>query len=161
MTSYFVHNISHGKVITPKHCLFALGLHNLTGKKQAVVIANKFEHCMSYDSCCEAETSLSEASIIKSKETSVLPIRPEELQIALTIFWVHSFDLTVEKALGGGAVNATQEQADHNKQDLHVSVRRDRKRKLSTLEEDEHVSFTADTVAEPPRKKYQPSVELR
>ena len=161
MTSDFVHNISHGKVITPKHCLFALGLHNLTGQKQAVVITNKFEHCMSYDLCCEGETSLSEASIIKSKETSVLPIRPERLQIALTIFWVHSFDLTVEKTLGGGAVNATQEQAHHNKQDLHVSVQRDRKRKLSTLEEDEHVGFTADTVAEPPRKKYQPSVELR
>ena len=69
--------------------------------------------------------------------------------------------MTVEKTLGGGAVNATQEQAHHNKQDLHIPVQRARKRRISILEEDEHVGLTADTVAESPRKKYQPSVELR
>ena len=68
MTSDFVHSMSHGKVITPKHYLFALGHHNLTGQKQANVIANEFEHCMLYDLCCEAETLLSETSIAKSKK---------------------------------------------------------------------------------------------
>ena len=77
-------------------------------------------------------------------------------QIALTVFWVDNFDVTVEKTLGG-AVNTThlmafQEQAYHNKQNLHVPVQRARKRKLSTLEEDEPVGFIVDTVAEPPRK---------
>ena len=47
---------------------------------------------------------------------------------------------------------AFQEQAHHNKQDLHVPVQRARKRKLSILEENEHVSFTVGTVAEPPLK---------
>ena len=65
--------------------------------------------------------------------------------------------MTVENTLGGGAVNTTylmafQEQAHYNKPDLHVSVQRARKRKLSTLEEDEHVSFTVDTVAQLPHK---------
>ena len=157
MTSDFVHNISLGKVITPKHYLFALGLHNITGQKQAVVIANKFGNSMPYDLCCEAEMSSSEASIARLKKTSIFPIRPDGSQIALTVFWVDNFDVTVEKTLGEGAVNTThlmvfQEQAHHSKQDLHVPVRRARKRKLSTLEEDEHASFTVDTVAEPPRK---------
>ena len=121
------------------------------------MLANKFGHCISYDLCCEAEKSLSEASIAKSKEMSILPIRPEGSQIALTVFWVDNFDVAIEKTLGGGALNAThlmafQEQAHHNKQELHVPVQRARKRKLSTLEEDEHVGFTVDTVAEPPRK---------
>ena len=68
------------------------------GKKQAaVVIANNFGYCMLYDLCCEAETSLSEASLAKSKETSILPIRPEGLQITLIVSWVDKFDVTVEK----------------------------------------------------------------
>ena len=57
---------------------------------------------MSYDLCCEAETSLSEASIAKSKETSILPIRPKESQITLTVFRVDNFDVTIEKTSGGG-----------------------------------------------------------
>ena len=137
VTTDFVHNMSHSKAITPKHYLFALGLHNLTAQKQAVVVANKFGHCMSYDLCCEAETSLSEASIAKSKKMIILSIRPEGSQIALNVFWEDNFDVRVEKTLGGGAVNTThlmafQEQAHHNKQDLHVPVQRPRKRKLST-----------------------------
>ena len=79
------------------------------------------------------------------------------MQIALTVFWVYNLDVTVENTLGGGAINATylmafQEQAHYNKPDLYVSVQRARKRKLSTLEEDEHVSFTVDTVAQLPHK---------
>ena len=104
----------------PKHYLFPLGLHNLTGQKQAVVIANKFVHCMWYDLCWEAGTSLSEASIANSKETSILPIIPKGSQVALTVFWVYNLDVTVENTLGGGAVDTTylmafQEQALHNK----------------------------------------------
>ena len=57
LTSDFIHNISIGKIITPKHYLSALGLHNLTGQKQPVVIANKLWHCMSCDLCYEVETS--------------------------------------------------------------------------------------------------------
>ncbi|KAG1711251.1 hypothetical protein GQR58_002553 [Nymphon striatum] len=157
VTSDFVHNISRGKVITPKHYLFALGLHNLTGQKQAVVLANKFGHCMAYDLCCEIETSLSEASVAKSKETSLLPIVPEGSQTVLTVFWVDNFDVIVEKNLGGGAVNTThlmafQEQAHHAKQDIYIPVQRSKKRKLNALEDDEHVAFTIDTATEPPRQ---------
>ena len=148
VTSNFIHNISNGKIITTKHYSSALGLHNLTGQKQPVVIANKLGHCMSYDPCCEAETSLSEAAFLKSKETSILPIRPEDSQIVITVFWVDNFDVTVENTIH---LMAFQEQAHHDKHSLHVPVERTRKRKFSALEDNEHIAFTIDTVAEPPR----------
>lgn len=157
ITSDLIHNIGHGKVITPKHYLVALGLHNLTGQRQPVVITNKFGHCMSYDRCCEIESALSEASIARSKETNILPIAPNgPAEVVLTVFWVDNFDVKVEKAEGGGAVNTThlmafQEQEHHSLQDQHVPVQKSKKRKLSALQdEDEQIAFLVDTVAEPP-----------
>ena len=155
VTSDFINNISNRKIITPKY-LLALGWHILKGPKQPVVIANQLGDCMSYDPGCEVETSLSEAAILKSKETSILPIRPEDSQIVMTVFWVDNFDITVKNDLGGGAVNKThhmtfQKQAHHDKHLLHVPVERTRKRKSSALEDHEHIAFTAGTVAEPPR----------
>ena len=61
----------------------------------------------------------------------------------------------MEDNLGGGAVNTThlmtfQEQAHHDKHSLHVPVEGTKKRKFSALEDNEHIAFTIDTVAEPP-----------
>ena len=44
-----------------------------------------------------------------------------------------------------------QKQAHHDKHSLHVPVERTRKRKFSALEDNEHIAFTIDTVAEPLR----------
>ena len=130
-------------------------MHILTGQKQPVVKANKLGHCMSYDLCCEAETSLSEAAFFKSKKTSILPIRPKGSQI-VTVFWVDNFDVTVENDLGGDAVNTThlmvfQGQAHHGKHSLHVSEEITRKQEFSALKYNEHIAFRNNTVAEPPR----------
>ena len=43
-----------------------------------------------------------------------------------------------------------KKQAHHDKHSLHVPVERTRKRKFSSLEDNEHIAFTIDTVAEPP-----------
>ena len=111
---------------------------------------------MSYHLWCKVETSLSEAAFLKSKETSILPIRPEDSQIVMTEFWVDNFDVTVENDLGGSAVNtnhlmAFQQQEHHDKHSPHVPVEITRKRKFSTSEDNEHIAFTIDTVAKPPR----------
>ena len=156
VTSDFIHNVSNGQIITPKHYLFALGLHNLPGQRQPVVMTNKLGHCMSYDSCCEIETALSEAAVAKSKETNILQIRPEEAETVQTVFWVDNVDVNVEKAGGGNAVSSThqvafQEQAHHGiKEVLHTAVQRSRKRKLSALEDNEHIAYVVDNNAEPP-----------
>ena len=166
ITSDFIHNIGRGKVITPKHYLFALGLHNLTGQRQPVVIANKFGHCMSYNRCCEIETALSEAFIARSKVTTLLPVTPNGPdEVVLTVFWVDNFDVKVEKAEGGGAVNTThlmafQEQEHHILQVQHMPVPRGKKRKLSALQdEDEQIAFSVDTAAEPPYQASNKSFE--
>ena len=87
------------------------------------------------------------------------------MQIVVSVFCVDDFGVTVENDSGGGAVNAThlitfQEQAHHDKHSLHVSVERTRKRKFSTLEDNEHIVFTIDTVAEPPRKTVTSNQDL-
>ena len=46
VTSDFIH-VSNGQIKTPKHYLFPVGLHNLTGQRQPVVMTNKLGHCMS------------------------------------------------------------------------------------------------------------------
>ncbi|XP_066931362.1 uncharacterized protein [Clytia hemisphaerica] len=156
-TSDFIHNISHGKVITPKHYLFALGLHNLTGQKQPVEITNKFGHCISYGTCCEIETALSEAAVEKSRLANILKVRPIDQEYISTWFWVDNFDIMLDKAGGGGSVNTThlvafQEQDGHAiNEDLHVSLPRSRKRKLSIPTDGEQMAYNVDITAEPPR----------
>ena len=107
-TADFVHAISKGKVITPKHYLVGLGIHNMTGQKTPVQIMNKLGHSISYNKICKIETSLAELTIHKSEEFNVLPILPDGEEVVLTYFWVDNFDVKVEKQIGGsGAVNTT------------------------------------------------------
>ena len=61
-----IHGVSRGKVITTKHFLLALGLHNLTGKKEAIVIINKLGHCISYDKTCDIEIAQAEVVLKQS-----------------------------------------------------------------------------------------------
>ena len=73
------------------------------------------------------------------------------------MFWVDNFDVNVEKALGGGAVNTTnltafQEQAHHTNKNVHIPIQRTKKRRLSALEDDQQINFSVDTAPEPPRQ---------
>ena len=103
----FVHAVSKGEVITPKHYLLSLGMHNVTGQKLPIQIANKLGHCISYPKTCEIETALAELSIKQSKELNILPILPVAEEIIPTYFWVDNFDIKVERLCGSGVVNTT------------------------------------------------------
>ena len=155
LTADFVFNVSDGKVITPKHYLLALGLHNITGQKQPVVVTNKLGHCISYDLSCEIETALSEASVKRSEETSILPIKPEAGEIILTVFWVDNFDVKVERQCGAGAVNTTHLMAFQEKNGKEVdyttiSLPRSGKRKFSHEENIAEQTFNISNSSEPP-----------
>ena len=41
-----VHGVTGGKVITAKHFLLAIGLHNITGSKKVIEITNKLGHLL-------------------------------------------------------------------------------------------------------------------
>ena len=73
----FVHAVSNGKVITPKHYLLDLGIHNMTGQKLPIQIMNRLGHCVSYPKVCEIETALAELSIQQSEGLNILPVLPE------------------------------------------------------------------------------------
>ena len=55
-----VHGVTRGKVMTSKHFVLAMGLHNITGSRKVVDIINKLGHCINYDTTCEIETALAE-----------------------------------------------------------------------------------------------------
>ena len=69
----FVHAVSKGEVITPKHYLLSLGMHNMTGQKLPIQIVNKLGHCISYPETCEIEAAFAELSIKQSKELTFFP----------------------------------------------------------------------------------------
>lgn len=103
----FIPAVTNGKMLTPKHYLLALGLHNLTGQKQVVTINHKLGHCISYDNTCEIETAYAEAALLQSKSSVILPLKPSPDNEVFTFYWVDNFDVTVDTQTGGGACNTT------------------------------------------------------
>ena len=71
-----MHDITMGKIIIKKHFLISLGVHNLTGKKNAVEILNKFDHSLSYSTASEILTDYVESNIEMSKRSLLLPLQP-------------------------------------------------------------------------------------
>ena len=109
-TTDLVNAVSKEKVITPKHCLVGLGIHNMTRQKTPVqIMNNKLGHSIGYNKVCEIETSLAKLVIHKSEEFKVLPLLPSgEEKIVPTFYWVDNFDVKVKKQIGGsGSVNTT------------------------------------------------------
>ena len=101
-----VHGVTRGNVITSKHFLLALGLHNITGQKKVVQIVNRLGHSISYDLTCEIESDQARKAQALSLSSSMLPLQPlTDNDRVLTIFWADNFDLNVDTQLGAGAIN--------------------------------------------------------
>lgn len=103
----FIHSISQGKVITPKHYLIGLGVHNMTGQKLPIQILHKFGHCITYPKVCEIETALAELSIHQSEGLNVLQLLPKGEEVIPTFFWVDNFDIKIDRLGGSSMVNTT------------------------------------------------------
>ena len=103
-----IHGVSRGSVITSKHFLLGLGLHNITGQKKVVQLANRFGHSISYDKVCDIELAQALKAQTLAEENTGLPLKPAtESDTVLTVFWVDNFDMNVETQTGGGAINIT------------------------------------------------------
>ena len=81
MRSYgsdLIHRVTRGKVVTLKHFLIGLGLHNITGLKTAIKILSHLGHSIDYNLVCEVETSeaaqkwMSESQSLQQNQESVL-----------------------------------------------------------------------------------------
>ena len=111
MDSYsadFIHGVSRGQVVTAKHFLVGLGLHNITGQKKAVEVLNHLGHSVSYTSVCDIETAQAQKAQLLAIESQSLPLKPATSNdTILTYFWVDNFDLNTETVGGSGAINTT------------------------------------------------------
>ena len=103
-----IHGVTRGRVMTEKHVLLGLGLHNMTGQHNIVKIAHRFGHSISYNTVCEIETEQAMKAQELSSRVSVLPIIPQsDDEYALTYFWVDNFDIKFDKTSGAGSVHTT------------------------------------------------------
>ena len=90
-----IHGATNGRIITPKHFLLGLSLHNLTGQKKIVQVTNRFGNCITYDQVVSIESAHAKQAQMRmaSSEDSLLPLKPAtSTDYVPTIFWVDNFD---------------------------------------------------------------------
>ena len=94
-SSDFIHSVSKGEVLTPKHFLLGISLHNMTGQRKIVQIANRLGHSISYDKVLDIETAYARKAqkTIETSEHSILPLKPATMSDTVTtVFWADNFD---------------------------------------------------------------------
>ena len=103
-----IHGVTRGKVVTLKHFLLGVGLHNMTGLKLPVKVLSHLGHSIDYDLVCEIETAEAEVAQMlyeggtgnpAEESTSDSPI--------LTFWWADNFNQTLESTTGHGVINST------------------------------------------------------
>ena len=154
-SSDLIHGVTKGKVITAKHFLLGLGLHNLTGQKKTVQILNRLGHCIEYNAASEIETAHAEAVQQQYNDSGVLPVRPITSQHTVnTFFWAENFDVKLETQTGHGAVHSThmiafQEVSQVSQfESRRTRVQKTGKRSLSPTNTEDY-SIIADPKKEP------------
>ena len=106
--SDLIHGVTGGKVITTKHFLLGLGLHNITGQRLPIQILHRLGHCVDYNFVCEIETAQAETAQMLVTESGALLLKPASgTETILTYFWVDNFDMNLETQTGEGALNST------------------------------------------------------
>ena len=92
-----MHGVTQGKLITLKHFLLGLGLHNLTGQKIPITILSHFGHCVDYKSVCETETAQAEIAQLLYNEgiSPGLQAEPDD-EYVFTYFWADNFNKKIE-----------------------------------------------------------------
>ena len=82
-----IHGVTRGKVITPKHFLVGMGLHNITGQKLPIQMLSRLGHSVDYNTVCEIETTQAEIAL-QNADVNPLKLKPaNENSTVLTVFW--------------------------------------------------------------------------
>ena len=100
-------------------------------------ITNYLGHCISYRLTSNIETGLAQSAQLQATQSSVLPVKPSsEGETVTTVFCLDNFNVNVESATGGGAINTThmvafQEETEHaSLLYTHTNVERTKSRRL-------------------------------
>ena len=86
-----VHGVTRGKVVTLKHFLIGLGLHNITGLKTPIKILSHLGHSIDYNLVCKVETAeaaqkwMSESQSLQQIQESVF-----------TYWWFDNFNQNID-----------------------------------------------------------------
>ena len=96
-SSDLIHGVTLGKVLTLKHFLLGVGLHNITGQKITIRILANLGHSTDYKLVCQIETAEAEiAQLLYDEETSP-GLKPSlEDSYVFTYFWADNFNKKIE-----------------------------------------------------------------
>ena len=148
--SDLIYGVTRGNVITAKHFLLGLGLHNMTGQKKPVEINHRLGHSIDYKFVCEIETALAESAQILATASGALPVKPASNDAdALANFWADNFDMTVETQAGKGSIHSNHMVAfqEHSQFSVvakqKIELERTRRRSLQHPEA-ETITISAD-----------------
>ena len=155
-TSDLIHGVTCGKVITTKHFLLGLGLHNITGQRLPIQILHQLGHCIDYNFVCDIETAQAETAQMLATESGALPLKPASgTETVLTYFWVDNFDINLKTQTGKGALNSThlvafQEESQNSvARNNKIFLPRTKRRSLERIAQDP-IEIIADPKREPP-----------
>ena len=76
-------------MITLKHFLLGVGLHNLTGLKTPIKILSNLGHYINYDLVCEVETEAELALKCTEDGHGIQPLQPRNENASVLTFWCH------------------------------------------------------------------------
>ena len=99
-------------------------------------IINELGHCIDYSLMYNTGAGLAQSAQLQATQISILPVKPSNQgETVITAFWLENFDMDVESATGGGAINTThmvvfQEEKEHTSLlYTHTTVERTKSRR--------------------------------
>ena len=125
-------------MITPKHFLMGLGLHNMTGQNNVIDIVSKLGHSISYYRTCEIEFAQAEISSIWDPITFTTR---NTWWHCINIFWVDNLDKKIDSKTGGGMIHVATLVAFREKSLRVVKT----VRKVANIPKSRHLSFINHT----------------
>ena len=103
-----IHGISRGRVVTLKHFLLGLGLHNITDQKLPIQILANLGHSLNYKSVCQIETAEAEIARQLYDEGTSPGLRPLTADDSVfTYFWADDFNKKVDSKKGTNMIDST------------------------------------------------------
>ena len=97
-----INGVTRGRIITLKHFLIGVGLHNLTGLKMPIRILSHLGHSVDYNVVCEIETAEAELAMRN------LSFNEEPLEETfLTFWWADNFNQNIETLSEHDTKNST------------------------------------------------------
>ena len=101
-SSDLIHGVTRSRIITLKHFLIGVGLHNLTGLKIPIRILSHLGHSIDYNVVREVETAGAELAMRN------LSLNEEPLEETfLTFWWADNVNQNIEILTGHGTINST------------------------------------------------------